>query len=68
MRALHLPQSRSHALPDVSRPGFLYIHRRPGGWLQSGDRDPAQAGWHALERQGRKRHHRAALLEAQRTL
>jgi hypothetical protein len=38
------------------------------GRLQSGDRYPASAGWHALDRAWRKRHHRPALLQAQRTL
>ena len=49
MRAVHLPQSRSYALPDVSCPGFVHLNRRPGGRMQSGDRDPAQAGRYALE-------------------
>ena len=35
--------------------------------MQSGDRDPAQAGRYALERLRRQRHHRSALLQTQRT-
>src|SRR6266576_3965791 len=37
-------------------------------WLQNRSWDAAQAGRHALDRQGRQRHHRPALQQAQRTL
>ena len=65
---LHLSQSPSHALSKVPRTGFVHLHRRPGGRMQSGDRDPAQAGRHALDRLWGKRHHRSALHQAQWTL
>jgi len=67
--ALYIFRNRARMrYPKFHAQGFCYVHRRPGGWLQSGDRDPAQAGGHALERQWCKRHHHAAVLEAQRTL
>src|SRR2546429_1815510 len=37
-------------------------------WMQNRSWDAAQAGRHALDRQGRQRHHRPALQQAQRTL
>ena len=37
-------------------------------WLQNRSWDAAQAGRHTLDRQGRQRHHRPALQQAQRTL
>src|SRR5438874_6982657 len=37
-------------------------------WLQNRSWDAAQAGRHALDRQGRQRHHLPALQQAQRTL
>ena len=36
MRAVHRSQSLSPALPKISRPRSLYLHRRPRGRLQSG--------------------------------
>jgi hypothetical protein len=42
MRDVHLPQSRAHALPKVSRPGPMHIHRRCRGWLQGSDRNSTQ--------------------------
>jgi hypothetical protein len=63
MCAVHLSQSRPHALPDISLPGFMY-HRRPRGRMQSGDRNSPQTIWHALDRQRRQRHHRPALLQS----
>src|ERR1043166_774428 len=68
MRHLHFSQPPSHALSEVPRTGFVYLHRRPGGWMQSGNRDPAQAGRHALERLGCQRHHRPAVCQTQWTL
>ena len=68
MRAIHLSQSRAHALSEVSRPGSLHLHGRPRGRLQSGDRDSAQAHRHALDRPRRQRHHRPPLLSPEWSL
>jgi hypothetical protein len=68
MRDVHLPQSRAHALPKVSRRGPMHIHRRCRGWLQGSHRNSPQTGWHARVRRWRKRHHRPALLQTQWTL
>ncbi len=36
--------------PKFHHTGFMHLHWRPGGRMQSSDRHPAQAGWHALDR------------------
>ena len=68
MQAVHLPQPSPHAISDVSCPGPVHLHRCTGGWLQSVDRDPAQAVRHALERIRRQQHHRSPLFQTQWTL
>ena len=54
--------------PEFSPTRFMHLHRRRGGRLQSTDRRQAQAGWHALDRKRRKRHHCPALLQGQQSL
>src|SRR5207302_2833743 len=58
----------AHAVSAVRKTRLLYFDRRRGVWLQNRSWDAAQAGRHALDRQGRQRHHRPALQQAQRTL
>src|SRR5258708_33944770 len=65
---LHFSQPPSHALSKAPRTGFMYLHRRPGGRMQSGDRDPAQAGRHALGPLWCQHHHRSALFQTQWTI
>jgi hypothetical protein len=67
MRDVHLSQSPSYAIPEVSRTGSMHFHRRPGSRVQSRDRDPSQADRHALDHFWRQRHHRPTLLQTQRT-
>ena len=64
---VHFSQPPSHALSEVPRAGFVHLHRRPGGRMQSSDRNPAQTRRHALERLWRQRHHRSSLRQAQWT-
>ena len=48
MRAVPLPQSGSHALPEIPLPRTLYFHRRGRGGMPSRHRYPARArryGW-----------------------
>ena len=68
MHAVHHPQSRPHAIPEVSCTGFMHLHRRSGGWLQSSDRNTTQAVRHALECLRSQQHHRSALFQTQWTL
>src|SRR5207302_8134556 len=68
MYSIHLEKSTAHAVSAVRKTRLLYFDRRRGVWLQNRSWDAAQAGRHALDRQGRQRHHRPALQQAQRTL
>jgi len=68
MRAVPLPQSGSHALPEIPLPRTLYFHRRGRGGMPSRHRYPAQARRYAWDRAGRKCPHRPALLQAQRAV
>src|SRR5258708_36755720 len=65
---LHFSAPTSHARSKVPRTGFMYLHRRPGGRMQSGDRDPAQAGRHALGPLWCQHHHRSALFQTKWTI
>jgi len=49
---LSLGQPPPHALPDLPRPGAVYLDRCRGSRLQSGHRHPAQARGHALDGPG----------------
>src|SRR5205807_4238873 len=68
MYSIHVEKSTAHAVSPVRKTRLLYFDRRRGVWLQNRSWDAAQAGRHALDRQGRQRHHRPALQQAQRTL
>src|SRR3974390_614432 len=68
MYSIHLEKSTARAVSPVRKTRLLYFYRRRGVWLQGRSWDAAQAGRHALDRQGRQRHHRPALQQAQRTL
>src|SRR5436190_12433585 len=68
MYSIHLEKSTAHAVSPVRKTRLLYFDRRRGVWLQKRSWDAAQAGRHALDRQGRQRHHRATMQQAQRTL
>src|SRR5438045_6765036 len=68
MYSIHLEKSTAHAVSAVRKTRLLYFDRRRGVWLQTSSWDAAQAGRHALESEGRQRHHRPALQQAQRTL
>src|SRR5437870_3721419 len=68
MYSIHLEESTAHAVSPVRKTRLLYFDRRRGVWLQKRSWDAAQAGRHALDRQGRQRHHRATMQQAQRTL
>src|SRR5205823_6369895 len=68
MYSIHLEKSTAHAVSAVRKTRLLYFDRRRGVWLQNRSWDAAQAGRHALDRQGRQRHHCPALQQAQRTL
>jgi len=68
MYSIHLEKSTAHAVSPVRKTRLLYFDRRRGVWLQNRSWDAAQAGRHALDRQGRQRHHRPSLQQAQRTL
>src|SRR5208283_1043964 len=68
MYSIHLEKSTAHAVSPVRKTRLLYFDRRRGVWLQARSWNAAQAGRHALDRQGRQRHHRPALQQAQRTL
>src|SRR5437016_14345298 len=68
MYSIHLEKSTAHAVSPVRKTRLLYFDRRRGVWLQNRSWNAAQAGRHALDRQGRQRHHRPALQQAQRTL
>src|SRR5437667_4661159 len=68
MYSIHLEKSTAHAVSPVRKTRLLYFDRRRGVWLQNRSWDAAQAGRHALDRQGRQRHHCPALQQAQRTL
>src|SRR5207244_2799797 len=68
MYSIHLEKSTAHAVSAVRKTRLLYFDRRRGVWLQNRSWNAAQAGRHALDRQGRQRHHRPALQQAQRTL
>src|SRR5207248_6632564 len=68
MYSIHVEKSTAHAVSPVRKTRLLYFDRRRGVWLQNRSWDAAQAGRHALDRQGRQRHHCPALQQAQRTL
>src|SRR6266550_5130841 len=68
MYSIHLEESTAHAVSPVRKTRLLYFDRRRGVWLQNRSWDAPQAGRHALDRQGRQRHHRATMQQAQRTL
>src|SRR5213076_3249862 len=68
MYSIHLEKSTAHAVSPVRKTRLLYFDRRRGVWLQNRSWDAPQAGRHALDRQGRQRHHRATMQQAQRTL
>src|SRR5204862_3905745 len=68
MYSIHLEKSTAHAVSPVRKTRLLYFDRRRGVWLQNRSWDAAQAGRHALDRQGRQRHHRPSVQQAQRTL
>src|SRR5437660_6907946 len=68
MYSIHLEKSTAHAVSAVRKTRLLYFDRRRGVWLQNRSWDAAQAGRHALDRQGRQRHPCPALQQAQRTL
>ena len=61
-------QRGAHALPRVSSPASLCRLECDRGWMQNGDRFPAQAVRHILGGKRRQRHHRPAMLPAQQPL
>jgi len=65
---LRRAEPRAHALPRVPGGGAVYLDWRGRGWLQGGHRDTLQAGRHALDGRRCRRHHRAAVLHAERAL
>jgi hypothetical protein len=52
MYSIHLEKSTAHAVSPVRKTRLLYFDRRCGVWLQNRSWDAAQAGRHALDRQG----------------
>src|SRR5205085_10597207 len=68
MYSIHLEKSTAYAVSRVRKTRLLYFDGRRGVRLQASRWDSAQAGRHALDHQGRQRHHRPALQQAQRTL
>ena len=54
--------------PEFRASGAVCLDGRGRGRLQGGHRDPLQAGRHALDGGRRRRHHRAAMLHAERAL
>ena len=64
LRAQHPPD----ALRPVQEPWHVHRIRRHRGSMQANRRRPGQAVGHALDRRGRRRHHRATLPARQRPL
>jgi hypothetical protein len=59
--ALYIFHNRARTrYPEFRRSRFLYFHWCSRSGLQSDDRRPAEAGWHALDCAWRKRRHRGA--------
>src|SRR5437660_7304244 len=54
MYSIHLEKSTAHAVSAVRKTRLLYFDRRRGVWLQNRSWDAAQAGRHALDRQGKE--------------
>jgi len=65
MPDLHRPQSQSNALSTIPDARTLYFIRRRRSRMQSHYRHPPQTPRHALDTQGRQRHHRPPLLPSQ---
>ena len=65
---LHHPQPPPNALSAVPREGAVRVDGRRRGRMQAHRRRPTQACRDALDRGRRQRHHRLAVLQAQRPL
>ena len=66
MPDLHLPQSQSNALSKIPGARTLYFIRRRRSRMQGRYRHPPETRRHALDAEGRQRHHRSPLLPSQR--